>query len=88
VSDQSETKAALEAAIQAELAGFDTGHGVLTDWIVIAAQQNFDDDGEPTTSVGVLLPTDSFPMYRILGLLDHATVRYRTELANWSLENE
>lgn len=80
--------AALEAAIRAKLADFDIGHGVLTDWLVIAAQQNFDDDGDPTTSVGVLLPTDSFPMYRILGLLDHATVRYRAELAAWNLEDQ
>lgn len=79
---------ALEAAIQAKLAEFDTGHGVLTDWLVIAAQQNFDDDGTPNTSVAVLLPTEAFPHYRILGLLRHATVRYEADLANWSLEDE
>lgn len=88
MNDTPGAKAALEAAIRDELATFDAGHGVLTDWLVIAAQQNFDEDGDPTTSVAVLLPTDSFPYYRILGLLDHATVRYRAELANWSLENE
>lgn len=74
--------AALENAIRARLADFGD-NGILTDWLVITAQQTFDDDGDPVTSVGVLLPTDSFPMYRILGLLDHATVRYRADLAAW-----
>lgn len=83
-----EPKAALEAAIRDQLAEFDTGHGVLTDWLVIAAQQNFEDDGTPTTSVAVLLPTESFPHYRILGLLRHATVRYEADLTKWTQEDE
>ena len=75
----------LENAIRAKLATLD-GSGILTDWLVIAAQQDFDDEGKPTTSVGLLLPTDSFPYYRILGLLDYAAVRYRSELADWNRE--
>lgn len=88
MTEEQDATAVLEDAIRGRLAAFDTGHGVLTDWLVIAAQQNFEDDGTPTTAVAVLLPSQSFPHYRILGLLDHATVRYRAELAAWSLEDE
>lgn len=61
---------------------------MLTDWLVIAAQQNFDDDGTPTTSVAVLLPDEAFPHYRVLGLLRHATVRYEADLVEWKPADE
>lgn len=78
----------LEDAIRAKLATYDTGGGILTDWIVIAAQQGFDEDGDATTSVGLLLPNDSFPMYRILGLLDYAATVERAHVAENASDEE
>lgn len=81
-----ETLAALEDAIRNYLATFETGHGVLTDWLVIAAQENVDDTGKYNSSVAVLFPSDTFPLHRILGLLDHATTSYRAMVANFRPE--
>lgn len=75
-----ETTAKLEDAIAGSLATFDEEPGVVTDWIVIAAQQRVDDDGNTITSIGTLLSVDNMPFYRILGLLAHATTVYQAEL--------
>jgi len=77
---RAEATAKLEEGIAACLATFDEEPGVVTDWIVVAAQQRVDDNGETITSVGTLLSVDNMPFYRILGLLDQATTVYRAEL--------
>lgn len=77
----------LEDAIRAKLAAYDTSGGILTDWIVIAAQQNFDDAGDAVNSVGLLMPNDNFPMYRILGLLDYAATVERAHVAEHATED-
>lgn len=70
----------LAAAIGARVASLESG-GILTDWITIAAEQNFDDDGDGTTRIAVFLADGSFPLYRIIGLLEYALVRYKAQLA-------
>jgi len=56
--------------------------GLVTDWVVVAANQYFADDGRSMTSVGQLLPGggDSVPVYRVMGLLDFAHSAYQTSV--------
>ena len=86
MSDSSELKAAyqrLEAAIDevTRLEGFE---GVLVEWVMVAASQRYDGDGDGITQVGVLLPDGGgqVPYHRIMGLLDYALTRQRAEIAN------
>jgi hypothetical protein len=51
---------------------------MLTDYVVIAAMQGIDDDGDPCTGITFALPHDSeMPIYRILGLVDFFRQRIR-----------
>lgn len=51
--------------------------GILTDYVVIAAFQGFDADGEDETYV-TLHPRDgNLPIYRIMGLLDYSQAHER-----------
>lgn len=71
---------ALTEAIEAALHAHDAKTGVTSDYIVLVAQQNFDADGESTTSIARLVRDDGIPHYRLLGLLDYAATCYRADL--------
>lgn len=71
---------ALDAAIESALAAHDLKTGVTSDYIVIVAQQHFDDDGNQRTNVARLVPGDGVPHYRLLGLLDYAATCYRVDI--------
>lgn len=64
---------ALTEAIRAAMAAHDMEFGVLTDYVVCAAAQRFDDEGGIRTLYGSLYMDDSMPHYRIIGLLRMAT---------------
>ncbi|MFF0055692.1 hypothetical protein ACFYRI_15005 [Streptomyces microflavus] len=72
----------LEAAIEevCELEGYE---GVPIEWVVVAASQQFDDDGDGITQVGTLLPNGggAVPHHRVMGLLDYVQTRMRAEAA-------
>lgn len=69
-----------EAAVQALIAAYGMqDHGVLTDFVIVAVQQGWDDDGDEVTCVSPLLPR-ALPMYRLVGILEHALVRIRADI--------
>ena len=53
--------------------------GVVTELGVICAQQYFDEDGEPHTSISAVWP-DAPPHYRMLGLLEYVAARVRRQI--------
>jgi hypothetical protein len=84
VSD--EKKAAyrkLEEAIHA-VAAVEEFEGVLVEWVVVAASQRYDEDGDGITQVGTLLPDGggSVSYHRLMGLLDYALTRCRKVVAD------
>ncbi|MEU1088977.1 hypothetical protein ABZ401_19440 [Streptomyces sp. NPDC005892] len=72
----------LEAAIE-EVCRLEGYEGVPIEWVVIAASQRFDEDGDGITQVGTLLPTggNAVPYHRVMGLLDYVQARMRAEVA-------
>lgn len=70
----------LGAAIEAALAAHGLKTGVTSDYIVVAAQQHFGDDGVQRTNIARLVPGDGVPHYRLMGLLDYALTHYRTDI--------
>ncbi|MFJ3083021.1 hypothetical protein ACIPJG_25155 [Streptomyces halstedii] len=72
----------LEAAVE-EVCRLEGYQGVLTEWVVIAASQRFDEDGDGITQVGTLLPGGggAIPHHRVMGLLDFIQARMRAEAA-------
>lgn len=83
-----DTRAALEAAIRADLYRVPGRHGILTDWLVIAAQEAIAADGTTDSGITILTPRDSYPLYRAMGLLDTATITYSQIIASRSSGNE
>lgn len=73
----------LEEAIHtvAEVEGF---QGVLIEWVVVAASQRYDEDGDGITQVGTLVPDGggAVPWHRMMGLLDYALTRCRKVVAD------
>lgn len=87
----SEQKAAaerLEAAVREALEAQGLGVGVLTEFVVVAAQARFEDDGCGSTGVYYLTSGDGVPYYRLLGLLDFARVALRGEVHRQLSEDE
>ncbi|MDX3183479.1 hypothetical protein PV334_19735 [Streptomyces sp. ME02-7008A-1] len=68
----------LEAAVE-EVCRLEGYQGVLTEWVVIAASQRYDEDGDGITQVGTLLPSGggAIPHHRVMGLLDYVQTRMR-----------
>ncbi len=56
-------------------------HGILTDYVIIAVQENMDaqDETEDTILVSPLMPR-ALPLYRVLGMLEHASTRVRARI--------
>lgn len=57
--------------------------GMVTDWVIVAAAQNLDDNGGDLTYVGRLLPEGGrrVPYYRVMGLLDVALSGMRNDVS-------
>ncbi|WP_330479930.1 hypothetical protein OG301_38995 (plasmid) [Streptomyces platensis] len=86
MSDSPELKAAyqrLEGAIN-EVTRLEGFKGVLVEWVIVAASQRYDEDGDGITQIGVLVPDGGgqVPYHRIMGLLDYALTRQRAEILN------
>lgn len=73
----------LEAAIR-KVAALNEYPGLVTDWIVCAAVQDFDpDDGQGVTTVAWLAPYGGrVPYYRLMGLLDFALTGLRNGITD------
>lgn len=73
----------LEEAIH-EVADAEGFEGVLTEWVVVAASQRYDEDGDGITQVGTLLPDGggTVAYHRLMGLLDYALTRCRKVVAD------
>lgn len=69
----------LEEAIRevGQMEGFE---GLLTDWVVVAAYQRFEEDGRSVTTIGRLVPARELPYHRMLGLLGFALARAHAEI--------
>lgn len=80
-TNQKQMKEAYERLDQAirDVTRLDGWEGLVTDWVVIAANQYFADNGRSMTGVGQILPDggDTVPDYRIIGLLDVALTARR-----------
>ncbi|MFJ6559988.1 hypothetical protein ACIQMV_08905 [Streptomyces sp. NPDC091412] len=72
----------LEEAIE-EVCRLEGYEGVPIEWVVIAASQRFDEDGDGITQVGTLLPDGGgqIPYHRVMGLVDFVQARMRGEAA-------
>jgi hypothetical protein len=80
--EQREADAALTAAVEAVNRAYYGEDGrLLTDYIVVFAEQSWDNEGEQVTAVGVSPRDGDMPIYRTLGLLDYALTRARQRLA-------
>ncbi|MDG4832427.1 hypothetical protein O7627_24410 [Solwaraspora sp. WMMD1047] len=74
---------ALTAAIQQTLDAYaGSGPWLLTEYVVVTAQQGYDEDGDGITAVGQLYRDGDVPLHRALGLLDHAVTRMRARIAS------
>ncbi|MFD6490685.1 hypothetical protein [Streptomyces sp. NPDC060188] len=73
----------LEEAIE-EVCRLEEFEGVPIEWVVIAASQRFDDDGDGISQVGTLLPGGggSVPHHRLMGLVDYVQTRLRAVAAS------
>lgn len=71
----------LEQAIR-KVAALEGWQGLITDWAVIAAEQQLDDEGGDVTAVSRILPEGGkrVPYYRVMGLLDYALTGMRNEI--------
>lgn len=78
-----ETKAAYERLAQAitDVARIEEAEGILTEWVIVASFQRFEDD-EQRDQILRLLPSGQVPYHRVMGLLDYATALYRHEITH------
>lgn len=69
----------LDAAIREYLRA--TGNeGVVVDWVVLATQQFYDENGGGYTATNNIVPPNQ-PLYRSLGLIEYAAARVRAQVA-------
>jgi hypothetical protein len=50
---------------------------LLSEYVVLTAQQRFDDNGDSVTAVGTILRDGDVPLHRALGLVDYVATRLR-----------
>lgn len=79
IHDDAEVREELETAIRNFLEAHDLAIGVVTDTLVVVAQQYFDDDGIAHTQVMYASPNCA-PHYRRLGLADYAATGLRADI--------
>lgn len=80
--DRKSAEEAVEQAIRDLINAYGMGgNGILTDCVIIAVQENMDaqDEAEDTVLVSPLMPR-ALPMYRVLGMLEHASTRVRARI--------
>lgn len=75
-TEQTAAQQQLRDAVQRTLKATGQETGLLTDIVVIAAQQGIRDNGDEYTSIAYLT-AGPMPHYRVLGLLDSALTRIR-----------
>lgn len=66
---QVEADTNLRNAIEQANAAYMNVEGVITDYLVLFAEQAFDDQGEGTTKIGAIVCDPPPPAYRQIGLL-------------------
>lgn len=72
---------ALTAAIeQVNRAYYGDSDRLLTDYVVIFAEQSWDDDGDSITAVGTNPRDGDMAIYKTIGLLDYGLTRARQRL--------
>jgi len=83
VAEPDATKAAYQRLADAidDVARLEEAQGVLTEWVIVASFQRFEDD-EQRDQILRLLPSDQVPYHRVMGLLDYATALYRHEITH------
>lgn len=81
--EQIEADDALTVAIEKVIAAYYEGHRgyVLGEYIVISAQQGWDDDGDGLTATSTIHRDGDVPIHRCLGLAEYAATRYRARIA-------
>lgn len=58
------------------------GSYMLTDYLVIAATQGIDGDGDASTGISFVLPHDQeMPLYRMIGLIEFSRTRIKAMVA-------
>lgn len=74
---------ALTAAVEQALAAYSEPDRpwVLTEYVVVTAQQTYDEAGDGLTAVGCIYRDGDVPMHRVLGLLEYAATRTRKRIA-------
>jgi hypothetical protein len=80
--DQVSTDDALTAAIEAHNRAYypDQPAALLTDYMVVFVDQSFDEDGDTTTGIGTAPRDGDLPLYRQIGMLEHALTRARQRI--------
>ena len=81
--EQVEADEALTAGINrcAEAYQDDNTPWTLTEFMVVAAQHRWDDDGDARSAITLLYREDSVPLHRALGLAEYAATRLRATIA-------
>lgn len=79
----------LEAAIDALETAYaedigEGGGGVITDWVLLTARANYDDDGDQITTHSSFVGPGDPPIFRLVGLVDLALAKWRR---NWLRED-
>jgi hypothetical protein len=80
--DVKQAYAKLEEALEGllRLRGYE---GVLVEYVTLATLQSYDDEGDMTASVSMVLPMGggTMPYHRVLGLVDYTQTVLRAEVA-------
>lgn len=80
--EQKSADEALTAAVETvNRAYYGEGGRLLTDYVVVFAEQSWDEDGDSVTAVGVNPRDGDLPIYKTIGLLDYALTRARQRLS-------
>lgn len=75
---------ALTAAIEQVINVYYDGEHpwVLTEYVVVTAQQRWDDDGDSITAVGSVFRDGDVPVHRALGLVEYVGARLRKHISD------
>lgn len=59
---------------------------LLTDYVVVFAEQSWDDDGDPITAVGTNPRDGDMAIYKTIGLLEYGLTRAKQRMAEDAAE--